>query len=487
MNSPDPHRPQPAAAHDRSEQQEIDASAKWPVLIFFASALFWLLVGSALQLVSSFQLHTPAFLADCEWFTHGRVAPAAQNALVYGWGMNAGFAFALWLMARLSAAALRSGGWLMIAAKFWNLGVALGVIGILTGYSTSYELLEMPSFVSLLLLGSYLLIGVWAVTTFSVRNTEQVYASQWYLLGAAFWFPWLFLVARLMLATSPVGGVVQSIVNVWYVNGLLNLWFVPLALAAAYYFLPKILGKPIYDYYVAVIGFWWFAICSAFAGGARLIGGPVPAWVATLGGVASMLVIAAVVIIGVNLLGTLSGNFAKAQKSTTLRFILLSILGFVLAAVLNFALSIRSFAEVAQFTFIPELRDWLLLYACFSTAMFGAAYFILPRVTGKVWRAPVLISAHYAATALGLVALVVGLFAAGWQQGHLLNDAAIPFASITDALTPWLTFRSVALMLLSIGHVAFLINFVWIACPINSQSTAAALIENPPELEAHQA
>ncbi len=487
MNSPAHSSSQPAVARDRAEQQEIDASAKWPVLVFFGSALLWLIIGGALQLAASIQLHTPAFLADCEWFTHGRIAPAAQNALVYGWGMNAGFAFALWLMARLSAAALRSAGWLMVAAVFWNLGVFLGLAGILGGYSTSYELLEMPSFASLLLLGSYLMIGVWAVTTFSVRNTEKVYASQWYILGAAFWFPWLFLVARLMLSTSPVNGVVQSIVNVWYVNGLLNLWFVPLALAAAYYFLPKILGKPIYDYYVAVIGFWWFAICSACSAGSRLIGGPVPAWVATLGSAASMLVIAAVVIIGVNLLGTLCGNFAKAQKSTTLRFIVLSIVGFMLAAALNFALSVRSFAEMAQFTFIPELRDWLLLYACFSTAMFGAAYFFLPRVTGKVWRAPVLISTHYAATALGVLALTVGLFVAGWKQGHQLNLSDVNFATITNEITPWLTYRSVALMLLSIGHLAFLINFVWIACPCCSPCTTAATIKNPPEMEAHQA
>ena len=485
MNFPD-NILQPAEESDRSEEQAIDASTKWPVLVFFGSALFWLLVGSALQLVASIQLHTPAFLADCEWFTHGRVAPAAQNAFVYGWGMNAGFAFSLWLMARLSAAPLRSGGWLLVAAKFWNIGVALGLIGILTGYSASYDLLEMPRFVTLLLLGSYLLIGVWAVTTFSIRNTENVYASQWYLLGAAFWFPWLYLVARLLLATSPVRGVVQSIVNVWYVNGLLSLWFVPLALAAAYYFIPKILGKPVYDYYIAPIGFWWFALCSAFSGGARLIGGPVPAWVGTLGSMASMLVIAAVVIIGVNLIGTLAPNLIRAQKSTTLRFILLSVLGFVLAAVLNFALSVRSFTEVAQFTFIPELRDWLLLYACFSTAMFGAAYFILPRVTGKVWRAPVLIVAHYGTTALGILMLVVGLFAAGWEQGEMLNDATVPFADITKTLIPWLTFRSVALILLSIGHVAFLINFVWIARPV-CPSCAAAAIANPPEPEAHKA
>jgi len=30
--------------NDRTEQMEIDASAKWPVLLFFGSALLWLLV-----------------------------------------------------------------------------------------------------------------------------------------------------------------------------------------------------------------------------------------------------------------------------------------------------------------------------------------------------------------------------------------------------------------------------------------------------------
>ena len=29
----------------RTEQAEIDASAKWPVLVFFGSALVWLLLG----------------------------------------------------------------------------------------------------------------------------------------------------------------------------------------------------------------------------------------------------------------------------------------------------------------------------------------------------------------------------------------------------------------------------------------------------------
>jgi cytochrome c oxidase cbb3-type subunit 1 len=464
------------------DQAEIDASAKWPVLVFFGSALLWLLLGSALQLIASIQLHTPDFLSACPWTTHGRIAPAAQNALVYGWGMNAAFAFGLWLMARLSATTLRHGGWLFVAAKFWNVGVALGLLGILGGYSTSFELLEMPRFVTLILLAAYAMIGVWAVTTFSIRNTENVYASQWYLFGAAFWFPWLYAIAQIMLLKAPVRGVLQPVVNAWYVHGLYGLWFIPMALAAAYYFLPKILGKPIRNYYLAPLAFWWLVATTAFAGGSRLIGAPVPIWISTLGGAANFLLVVPVVVIALNLFGTLAGRYSALGSSVTLRFTLVSIVGFVLASVLNFALSIRGFAQVVQFTLLTDLRDWLIFYACFSTAMFGAAYFILPRLTGREWRSSALVKAHFGTAALGVLLLTVGLAYAGWEQGHLLNDAAIPFGDITKALTFWFTFRSVGLVLLLVGHVAFLINFVWIACPLGSKGTSVAQFSIPPAL-----
>ncbi len=466
----------------RAEQAEIDASAKWPVLVFLGSALLWLLLGGALQLAAAIQLHTPSFLADCAWFTHGRLAPAAQNALVYGWGMNAAFAFGLWLMARLSATTLRHGGWLFVAAKFWNLGVTLGVGGILAGYSTSFELLEMPRFVTLILLVAYAIIGVWVVTTFSIRNTENVYASQWYLFGAAFWFPWLYTIAQVMLFRAPVRGVLQPVVNAWYVHGLYGLWFAPVALAAIYYFLPKLLGKPISNYYLAPLGFWWLVASTAIAGGSRLIGAPVPVWIPTLGIVGSMMLVLPLVILSLNFLGTLSGRYGSVGGSLTLRFIVLSIAGFLLSSVLGLALSLRSFAAVAQFTLLTGLRDWLLFYGCFSTAMFGAAYFFLPRLTGKEWRSTALVQAHFGATVLGLVLMTIGLAAAGWQQGHLLNDPAVKFAEITRALAGWHTFNSVVLGVLLVGHVAFLINFVWIACPFNSQGTPVAQINPPPAL-----
>ena len=471
------------SANNRTEQMEIDASARWPVLVFFAYGLGWLLLGGVMQLAAAMQLHSPGFLAGCEWTTHGRLAPAAQNALVYGWGMNAAVAFGLWLMARLSATTLRHGGWLFIAAKFWNTGVALGVGGILAGYSTSFELLEMPRFVSLLLLAAYALVGVWAITTFSIRNTENVYASQWYIFGAAFWFPWLYAIAQVMLFRSPVRGALQPVVNAWYAHGLYNLWFVPMALAAAYYFLPKILGKPVSNYYLASLAFWWLAITSAFAGGSRLIGAPVPVWIPTMGIVANMLVVVGVVIVAINLFGTLSGNQAAARNSLTLRFIVISIVSFILAAVMNLALSMRGFAATVQFTVLDGLRDWLTFYACFSTAMFGAAYFMLPRLTGREWRSPALIKLHFGATALGVLLMTVGLTYAGWTQGKLLNDAAVPFTEVTKAMSSWFAFRTVVLGLLLLGHVAFILNFLGMACLFNFAKVPDAQLRTPPALK----
>ncbi len=471
--------------HARAEQQEIDASARWPVLVFFSQALAWLVIGGALQLVAAIQLHTPnflGFLAGCEWFTYGRVAAAAQHVLTYGWAFNAGLGFALWLMARLSAAALRHGGLLVVACKAWNITIGLGMVGILMGGTTSFELLEMPRWVALMMLAAYAAMGVWAVTTFSVRNTENVYASQWYVFCAVLWFPWLFVLAQTMLFGAPTRGTVQAIVNAWYVNGIYGLWFIPLALAAVYYFLPKLTGKAIHDYYLSSLAFWWLVLTSAFAGGSRLIGGPVPSWVATLGAVANFMLVVAVIMLLKSFLGTLRGRFGAMKDSVTLQFIFVSILGFAAASALNFALSMRGFAMNTQFTFIPELRDWLVTYACFSTAMFGAAYFIVPRLAGVAWHSSALVKAHTYCTFTGLALLAFALGYAGWRQGVMLNDATVPFGDITTALKPWFLFRSVALMVLLTGHLAFALNFFWTAWGALSQSGTPATFRQPPAL-----
>ena len=95
-------------------------------------------------------------------------------------------------MARLCRTVLRYPLLLVAGAGFWNLGVLLGVGGILLGDSTGYQWLEFPGYAAIILFVAYTLVASWAVLMFRFRRGEQIYITQWYLLGAFLWFPWLY-------------------------------------------------------------------------------------------------------------------------------------------------------------------------------------------------------------------------------------------------------------------------------------------------------
>ena len=101
-------------------------------------------------------------------------------------------------------------------AAFWNLGVLLGVVGIFAGDSTGYEWLEFPPYRRVVLFVAYSLVMSWAVLMFRFRRGDTIYITQWYLLGAFLWFPWLYAATQIMLFVVPVQGVMQAAVNWWY-------------------------------------------------------------------------------------------------------------------------------------------------------------------------------------------------------------------------------------------------------------------------------
>ena len=199
-----------------AEAAAIDASIRVPVLVLLGFAVFWLLGATALGLAAAIKLHTPSFLAQCEFLTYGRVYPAALNAFAWGWGVNAGLAVALWLMARLARATLPGAGLLTVAAVAWNVGVKLGVLGILAGWSSSVTWLEMPRHLMPFLLVVFTLIAAWIVGLLRRGASPRLYASQWWLLSALFWLPWVWSAAGAMLFLAPVRGTVQSVVAAWF-------------------------------------------------------------------------------------------------------------------------------------------------------------------------------------------------------------------------------------------------------------------------------
>ena len=76
-------------------------------------------------------------------------------------------------MARLCRTTLRHPLLLIAGAAFWNLGVLLGVVGILAGDSTGYEWLEFPLYSAVILFVAYLLVMSWAVLMFRFRRGDH--------------------------------------------------------------------------------------------------------------------------------------------------------------------------------------------------------------------------------------------------------------------------------------------------------------------------
>ena len=473
-----------AAASDAEqlERARIDASTRVPVLMFYASAMVWLLLGTLLAGFVSFKTHSPDWFSDISFLTWGRLRPVAVNMVIYGWASMAAMGTATWLMARLCRTTLRHPLLIVAGTWFWNIGVLIGVVAILMGYSTGYDWLEFPPYAALVLLVAYTLIMSWAVLMFRFRRGEQIYITQWYLLGAFLWFPWLYAAAQAMLFVVPVQGVMQAAVSWWYGNNLLFLWFGAIGLGTAYYMIPKVIGRPVYSYHLATIGFWTYVLFSSWTGMQRGVDGPFPAWMVTASIAATILTIIPVATVGLNHHMTMQGYFPVMRYSPTLRFTVFGAMAYTVFSFVGILVSLRSSARYLHFTQATVAYTQMGLYAFFTMIMFGSMYYIVPRLVGREWRYATLIKLHFWASAYGIGLISLMFFAGGIVQGSNEQNPSMPFIESASSVLPYLRGGTIALLLLVISHFIFAFHFGLMLFGLGRTSTVPTFL-NPVEAE----
>lgn len=445
---------------DFAERAEIDASTKFPVLLLFGGALFWLLAGSLFAMIAAWKMHDPLLLTEWSWLTFGRVRPAHLNTVIYGWASQAGIGVAIWLLARLCRVKLQAPALVIAAAILWNIGVSVGILGILAGHSQSVEWLEFPNYATFILFLAFALVGIWAVVMFRFRRPGHVYVTEWYLIAAFFWFPWLYATANIVILLAPVQGVVQAAANWWFAHNVLGLWFTPIGLGAAYYFIPKVIGRPVHSYYLSVLGFWSLALFYSWNGMHHLIGGPLPAWLITASVVASVMMVIPVVTVAINHHLTMRGHFQMLKYSPTLRFIVVGAMCYTLVSLQGSSMAIRKLNEVTHFTHYTIAHSHLGVYGFFSMIMFGCMYYIVPRLTGFEWRSSILIKMHFWLAFYGIALMAFALSIGGIIQGLALKDTAVAFITIVEGTLPWLKARSLSGIMLSAAHLIFAYHFL---------------------------
>jgi cytochrome c oxidase cbb3-type subunit 1 len=443
---------------------EIDRSCCVPLLALFGGAALWLVVGSVLGMIASIKFHAPDFLANCAWLTYGRVQPAADNALLYGFCLPAGLGVVLWLLARIGHTPIRGAIIPVVAANLWHLGVLVGVTGILIGDNTGFTWLEFPRGGSVPIFFAYLLLALWAMMIFAGRRERALHPSQWFLVAALFWFPWIYSTANLFLVAWPVRGVVQAVIGWWFANNLLVVWTSLVGLGAAFYFLPKLGGRPLQSHYLALFVFWTLILFSSWCG--MPPGAPVPAWMPTLSAAATALLIVPLLAVFLVTWRTVRGSIMSNWSNTPFCFIGSGIDSFLLSGLMLMAMACPKISSVTNFTWFGPAETQLRLYGFFAMTMFGAVYYILPRAVGTEFPFPKLVRVHFWISLLGIVLLVVPLAIGGVVQGLKLQNPNIAFADTTQAMLPFLRVSTTGLLLMLLGNLLFFTNvigltFVW--------------------------
>lgn len=455
----------------------IDRSLRHPVMFFLTSGAAWLAVSILLGVIASAKVHSPDFLSAYSPLTYGRVFPAHLNALVYGWGMQAAFAMIIWLMARLSRKECTMTGIILTAGHVWNLGVALGVIGILLGHGTGMPWMEFPAFAWPVLLMSYFTILIGSFIQFRVRPEGHVYISQWYLLAALLWFPWIYITANTLLHCMPGHPLMGAGINAWFRSAFIFLFFTPVALGAAYYLAPKVTGRPVLSYSLAKLGFWSLAVIAPWAGMQKLTGAPIPYFLPYLGSAATALLFVPAAAAAANTLRTMLSSPETVAASPALRFTIAGITGLIILAVAGVLLNLPgSTLRLTQFTLSSYGYDILALYGFFTFVMFGATYFIVPRITRREWLSRRLIKMHFLFSVYGIITVTLVALFGGLLQGGGQEDWQQPWISAAAYAKPYAVAITFAWCLILFSNIFFFIHLALMWMGLGRRSTHPTLL-----------
>jgi cytochrome c oxidase cbb3-type subunit 1 len=300
-----------------------------------------------------------------------------------------------------------------------------------------------------------------------------------YLIGAALWFPWIFITANIIIGkgTAPV---MASGAGAWYFTNLIYFWMAPIALAVAYYIVPKIAGRPIYSYPLAQASFWLLAFLAGWTGFSRFMGGPFPAWMPAVSGAATIFILLAILATVFNLMATLKGFSKLWEFSPSLRFTVFGMLMLAVYAVLAALSSTYSFGRDLQFSHFLVGLDTLAIYGFFSMTVFGAIYFIVPRITGAEWPSGKRIRTHFWYSTYGIITLVVSMLIGGIAQGGNLAQWDQVFSTSFVNSSAYVVGRALAWAMISFSNISFLYQLTLMFIGKGRKSEGPTLIHAQP-------
>ena len=344
-----------------------------------SSALIWLVVYSIILTLSGFRILSPGFLADLSFLSYGRLDSASSFILQYGFLVQFGLAVMASIFCLRGNTVLVDKGFVYIGGIIWNLGVTIGLIGILTGQASGLSGLQMPSQSIPVLIVGFILVSLSLIQTNNRRSDGEMMPENWFFLISILWFPWILGGAYVLLYIKDLNGVLSNIADWWFINNFYKIYLTFVSIGILLHFINTLLGAKISR--IHIVASIWILLLSGSIGGVSP-GAPVPAWMPALSTVMSVFYFFGILILLKSIYDSIKNS--KPLKSVnvfTYSFLYFSIGIFALVSVLNFIFSFPFFGRIAEFTFfVPSVEKLFLLGFC-GASMFLAYTYVTQNLT----------------------------------------------------------------------------------------------------------
>ena len=467
---------------------------------FLTAMLIWGIVGMLVGLIIAIQMALPlldikalSFLYETSFLNFGRLRPLHTNAAIFAFVGNMMFTGVYHSMQRLLRT--RLGSDFLSWAHFigWQLIIVSAAVTLPLGLTQSKEYAELIWPIDVLVALVWVIFAINFFMTIAKRNEKNLYVAIWFYIATVVTIPVLYIVNNLQLPTSfthsyPVfAGVQDALVQWWYGHNAVAFFLTTPILGIMYYYMPKVVERPVYSYRLSVVHFWSLVFLYIWAGPHHLLNSALPEWAQTLGMVFSLMLWAPSWGGMLNGLLTLRGAWNKLRTDPVVKFFVVGVTFYGMSTFEGPLLSIKSVNGLAHYT------DWIIGHVHggtlgWNTGMAaGLLYFVVPRLWGTRLYSVRAADVHFWLSTFGMLLYIGAMWIAGINQGLFFQALdADGFLRNTDFVEVLTSGRFLYLMRLvggSIFFVSYLIMGWNLVMTIRSGRPVTETIEVPVAVE----
>ncbi|MDT8281518.1 MAG: cytochrome-c oxidase, cbb3-type subunit I [Gammaproteobacteria bacterium] len=381
------------------------------------------IVGMLIGVLIASQMAWPALNFDTPWLTFGRLRPLHTNAVIFGFGGSALFATSYYVVQRTCHTRLFAPQLAQFTYFGWMLIIALAVVTLPLGYTSSKEYAELEWPIDILITVVWVAYAVVFFGTVAKRRIKHIYVANWFFGAFIITVAMLHIVnsaaipVSLLKSYSAYAGVQDAMVQWWYGHNAVGFFLTAGFLGIMYYFIPKQAERPVYSYRLSVVHFWALSFTYIWAGPHHLHYTALPDWTQSLGMAFSLILLAPSWGGMINGIMTLSGAWEKLRSDPILKFLIVSVSFYGMSTFEGPMMAIKTVNALSHYT------DWTVGHVhsgalgWVAMVSIGAMYFLIPKLFDTEIYSKKLIETHFWIATIGIVLYITSMWISGIMQG----------------------------------------------------------------------